>query len=242
MALMEILPKGERYAYLRQRLHLPMALMGVAWVVAIALELTLDSGHPAKRPLLYMDWAIWVIFLSEYLLFLFLSKDKGRYFRENLLDFVIILLPVTRVLRLGRALVLLRGGAIFAGTLKEAWVGLRKRKFHYLLVLNAAAIAAGSVLVDIIESPVNPFFTSYGNCLWWTFVTMATGGYGDTYPRTVPGKLIAVILMLLGISLFSYFAASLASWFVEKDLALEEKQLDRLEKKVDELLKKVESR
>lgn len=242
MALMEILPKGERYAFLKQRLHFPMTLLGVVWVVAIALELTLDPAHPAKRPLLYLDWAIWAIFLSEYLLFLFLAKDKGRYFRENLLDLAIILLPAARVLRLGRALVLLRGTVILGETLREAWTVLRKRKFHYLLVLNAAAIGAGSVLVHLLEGPHNLFFATYGNCLWWTFVTMTTTGYGDMYPRTAPGKVIAVVLMLLGISLLSYFAASLASWFVEKDLALEEKQLDRLEKKVDDLTRKVENR
>jgi voltage-gated potassium channel len=93
--------------------------------------------------------------------------------------------------------------------------------------------------VHLFEGPGNPFFATYGNCLWWTFVTMTTVGYGDMYPSTAPGKVIAVALMLLGISLLSYFAASLASWFVEKDLAVEEKQRDRLEKKVDELLKKI---
>jgi voltage-gated potassium channel len=239
---MEILPKGERYAALKQRLHFPMALLGVVWVVAIALELTLDPAHPAKRPLLYLDWVIWAIFLSEYLFFLFLAPDKRRYVRGHLLDIVIILLPAARVLRLGRSLVLLRSVAIIGETLHEAWKVLRRRKFHYLIVLNSAAIAAGSVLVNLFEGPLNPFFASYGNCLWWAFVTMASVGYGEMYPRTAPGKVIAVVLMLMGISLFSYFAASLASWFVEKDLALEEKQLDRLEKKVDDLLKKVETR
>lgn len=232
----------DRTFSLKARLHLPMALLGVVWVVAICLEFTLGPQHPAKRPLLYLDWAIWGLFLAEYLLFLVFSKDRPRYIRENLLDFIIILLPVARILRLGRALVLLRGMAILGETLREAWIVLRRRKFHYLLVLNAAAIAAGSVLVYLFEAPANPFFASYGNALWWTFLTMTTVGYGDMYPRTVPGKAIAVILILLGISLFSYFAASLASWFVEKDLTLEERQLDRLEKKVDELMKKVEGK
>ncbi len=242
MSFMTPANKDERYSFLRARLDLPLALLGIVWVVTISLELTLDPGHPAKQPLLYLDWAIWALFLSEYLLFLAFAKDKGRYLKENLLDLAIILLPAFRFLRLGRALVLLRGTFILSETLREAWVVLRKRRFHYLLVLNAASIGAGSVLVHLCEGPVNPFFATYGNALWWTLVTMTTVGYGDMYPLTAPGKILAVVLMLLGISLLSYFAASLASWFVEKDLQGEEERLGRLERKVDELLKRSEEK
>ena len=232
--------KEDRYAFLRARLHLPMALLGVVWVVSISLEFTLGPAHPAKQSLFYLDWAIWALFLSEYVMFLVLAKDRRRYARKHILDLVIILLPALRVLRLGRVLVILRGTAILGETLRDAWSVLRKRKFHYLLVLNAAAVGAGSILVHLAEAPVNPFFATYGNCLWWTLVTMITGGYGDMYSLTAAGKVVAVVLMLLGISLLSYFAASLASWFVEKDMAGEEERLVRVEGKVDELLKRTE--
>jgi len=135
--------KEDRYAFLRARLHLPMALLGVVWVVSIGLEFTLGPAHPAKQPLLYLDWAIWALFLSEYVMFLVLAKDRRRYAREHILDLVIILLPAFRILRLGRVLVILRGTAILGEALGEAWSMLRNRKFHYLLVLNAAAVGAG---------------------------------------------------------------------------------------------------
>lgn len=232
--------KEDCYPLLRARLHLPMALLGVVWVVSIGLEFTLGHAHPAKQPLLYLDWAIWALFLSEYVMFLLLSKDRLCYAREHILDLVIILLPALRILRLGRVLVILRGTAILGETLRDAWSVLRKRKFHYLLVLNAAAVGAGSIFVHLAEAPVNPFFATYGNCLWWTFVTMTSVGYGDMYPLTAAGKVIAVVLMLLGISLLSYFAASLASWFVGKDMAGEEERLVRVEGKLDELLRRTE--
>ncbi len=208
--------KEDRYAFLRVRLHLPMALLGVVWVVSIGLEFALGPAHPAKQSLLYLDWAIWALFLSEYVMFLILAKDRRRYVREHILDLVILLLPAFRFLRLGRALVFLRGTAILGETLREAWSVLRKRKFHYLLVLNAAAVGAGSILVHLAEAPVNPFFATYGNCLWWTFVTMTTVGYGDVYPVTLLGKFIGAFIAVLGIGLFALPAGIIASGFAEE--------------------------
>ncbi|RFZ71161.1 pH-gated potassium channel KcsA [Mycobacterium marinum] len=52
--------------------------------------------------------------------------------------------------------------------------------------------------------------------MWWAITTVTTVGYGDLYPITVTGRVIAVLLMIGGISLIGVVTASLASWIVQR--------------------------
>ncbi len=55
---------------------------------------------------------------------------------------------------------------------------------------------------------------TYGDAVWWGFTTITTVGYGDAYPVTGEGRLVAVLLMLGGIALLGVVTAAVASWFV----------------------------
>ena len=57
---------------------------------------------------------------------------------------------------------------------------------------------------------VNTFFDAF----WWSFITITSVGYGDIYPLTVAGKIIAMILTLLGMGLFSLITAELSVKFI----------------------------
>jgi hypothetical protein len=46
------------------------------------------------------------------------------------------------------------------------------------------------------------FFTSIPTAMWWCIVTLTTTGYGDMFPVTVGGRLVAAVTMLLGLVLF----------------------------------------
>lgn len=52
------------------------------------------------------------------------------------------------------------------------------------------------------------------DAVWWSFATIATVGYGDRYPVTGEGRLVAVLLMCAGVGLSGTFAAYLAAWFI----------------------------
>jgi voltage-gated potassium channel len=52
--------------------------------------------------------------------------------------------------------------------------------------------------------------------MWWGSTTITTVGYGDRFPVTGEGRLVAVALMLAGIALLGVVTAALASWFVER--------------------------
>lgn len=67
------------------------------------------------------------------------------------------------------------------------------------------------------ERPVpDSHIKDFGQALWWSITTITTVGYGDLTPVTTTGRVIAVLLMIGGISLVGSITATLASWIVQR--------------------------
>lgn len=105
------------------------------------------------------------------------------------------------------------------------------------IVLVLIIIAASTMY--LVERDVQPdVFGSIPAAMWWAAVTLTTVGYGDVTPITVVGRMIGVVIMILGIGLVALPAGMLASRFSEElhhrreeyrrrvDLALQDGQLD----------------
>lgn len=75
-----------------------------------------------------------------------------------------------------------------------------------------------------------------GDAIWWAFITITTVGYGDFYPVTPGGRMVAIVLMVSGVGFFGVISGFLAAKMFGTEIKDEEEQLDRLEAKVDELL------
>jgi voltage-gated potassium channel len=85
--------------------------------------------------------------------------------------------------------------------------------------LGKVALIAGLVVLLCslsayeAEHPTNPGFATFGDALWWGIVTLTTVGYGDIVPRTTPGRLSGVAIMVTGVAVLGVLAGSLASMF-----------------------------
>ena len=77
---------------------------------------------------------------------------------------------------------------------------------------TVTAVAAG-LLMTVIDREHYP---SIGSGLWWAAQTVTTVGYGDNVPVTFPGRLLAVLVMLLGISFLTVITAAITSAFVAR--------------------------
>jgi voltage-gated potassium channel len=80
--------------------------------------------------------------------------------------------------------------------------------------------------------------TTFGDAAWWTLTTMSTVGYGDRFPTTVEGRLIAVGLMVAGIALLGVITGTIATWFVDR-IERVEKAENRTQEQLDELMREL---
>ncbi|BDH12457.1 potassium channel family protein [Streptomyces hygroscopicus] len=97
----------------------------------------------------------------------------------------------------------------------ESWRRLHAQAAFWVTVVMTAVLLGGAALVVVAESGApRANITSYPRALWWSIETATTVGYGDFYPVTLWGRVIASFLMLSAITAFGVITAALATWFV----------------------------
>ncbi|OLT10932.1 ion transporter [Pseudonocardia sp. CNS-139] len=180
-------------------------LAAYAWQV---LDTSIDPFWDAAAEALITG--TWVLFAIDYFVRLGLARDRWRYVRTHVLDLVVLALPMFRQLRALRVVTAisvlnrqLRGD--FRGRVAVYVAG------SVALVGFVAALAVLDAERDAPEASI----TTFGEALWWTITTITTVGYGDRYPVTFEGRMVAASLMVAGIALLGVVTASIAAWFVE---------------------------
>lgn len=83
------------------------------------------------------------------------------------------------------------------------------------------AFCAALATLDVERDAAGANITNIGDAMWWALETMTTVGYGDRFPVTSVGRLVAVGLMLSGIALLGIVTATFASWLVARVTILE---------------------
>ncbi|MBL1078016.1 potassium channel family protein [Nocardia sp. 2] len=232
-------PRGEdlRLAAWERASTIPLAVLAVVFLGAYAWHV-LDGGrHPALETwLTRVDIAVWVIFAADYLGRLWIAADRRRFFRGNLVDLVIVLLPPLRPLRLLRAALLVieaidRHTRFRARARMSVMVGVSS-----VLLILLCSLAMYDAERDAPESNIQNF----GDAAWWSVVSVTTVGYGDRYPVTVEGRLVALVLMTFGIGLISFAIGTTTSWVMDK-LKTVEVSAERTDREIAVLVEEIRS-
>ncbi|WP_181784223.1 potassium channel family protein [Pseudonocardia pini] len=223
-----------RIAAWDRRLDWPLTGLAVVFLGIYAWQV-LDRGAPEL-----LDTSltvIWAIFGADYVVRLALARRRGRFVATHLVDLLILVLPMFRQLRVLRIVTVI---SVLNRQLRDDFRG-RIAVYVTGTVGLVAFVAALSVLEAERDAP-DSSITTFGEALWWTITTISTVGYGDRYPVTLEGRIVAATLMVAGIALLGVVTASIASWFVENLRASSERtetELAETEQKIDLLVAEV---
>jgi voltage-gated potassium channel len=193
--------------------------LSVISIINIVLALVIFD--PAVRNVVVIvDTGLCFVFFADFLGRLRAAESKSGYFFRQLgwLDLLGSLpfpgLRIARVFRVARVVRLVR--AVGMKTLINKVLHDRAGSALYtVLILVVIVIQYGSMfeLVTNRNSP-NANIQTASDAVWYTIVTITTVGYGDKYPVTNPGRIVGVLIMIVGVGLFGVLTGFLANTFL----------------------------
>jgi voltage-gated potassium channel len=197
-----------------------------------------------------LDTLVCFVFIIDFGIRLNKAESKLAFLKWGWID-LIASIPNLRILRVGRLVRILRVIRLLRAirTTHKITSLLLKDKIQtgvasvllsaFLLIMFCAV----GILICEQQDPEANIKTA-GDAVWWSVTTVTTVGYGDKYPVTAEGRIVAMILMVAGIGLFGILSGLAASFFIgsrEQGIIHEENKilarLEKLEEKIDRLKK-----
>jgi voltage-gated potassium channel len=192
----------------------PMTVLGIAWLVLAIVILTTDVNSSASKALVGALFVLWVVMLVEYLVRLVVTPDTPGYLRRRWVEPVTVLVPPLQgwhVVGVEKMTLLVREAELRVEAI------LKHHSLFRVLIAVVGTLFIGAWLVLLFEENAKASnIHNYPDALWWAIVTVTTVGYGDRYPVTEGGRIVAVILMLVGIGLIGVLTATVASVFIKE--------------------------
>lgn len=219
---------AEQVADLEYRLHkiehrtaLPMLVLSICFVPVLVIPLLYDLNPIQDSIVDLVDHLLWSCFAVEYFIRFLVARDRVRFIAHNLVDLAIVALPLLRPVRVVsnlRTFRLLQASRLIAA-------GFRGRKLGDSIVNHTSVAATAFVIASLTTTAAAMVYNveryapgshirTVGDAFWWAVVTLSTVGYGDYYPVTTEGRVIACCLMLIGIGTSALIAAAFASVFI----------------------------
>jgi voltage-gated potassium channel len=184
--------------------------------------LVLHSLHHRPAALVTtLNWTIWLIIALR--LFTRLGVNPGRrsWLHHHLLDLVVVLLTPPFLPSSVQALWDLRI-LLVLDILPLLGRAMDITGIRYAITISLITVIGGGIAFADIEKAQH---LSAFDGIWWAVVTITTVGYGDLYPKTQAGRILAMGVMAIGISMIGVVTASLAHTIIRRETARSPRRL-----------------
>ncbi len=217
-------------------------------VLVLAADSLLSLSAGAHDVLEFTDTVLCALFLADFVRNLIKSRDRLRYFmRGGWLD-LISSIPTIGVLRIGRLVRIARIVRILRAIRSIRTIGQVITRHRKESAIAAAALTTvllimfASLAILQFEQTQEANIKSGSDALWWAFATVTTVGYGDRYPVTFEGRVVAAALMAAGVALFGTLSGLVATWFLHGEYKEETDQIADLSGEVAKLRQLLEAK
>jgi voltage-gated potassium channel len=227
------------------RVHTPFEPVVLAATLALIPVLILEADATTEgwqQVALFANWIIWAVFAIELAAVLIVAPRKRAALRAHWLDVAIVVLTIPLLskalawLRLARLLRLARFAVVVGRALQAERRLTSGDSLRIASLLTITAVVVGGAAQHTVAAGE---FNNLWDGIWWAVVTVTTVGYGDLYPKSVPGRLVGMALMFVGIGFLSLLTAAVASRFVRQERSDEHEEmmeaLHRLQTDVHEI-------
>jgi len=174
-------------------------------------------SNNVKTLCITVEYLCWAVFVADYVVQFKLAQNRRRFLKSEWLALLLVAIPFFRPIRAIRGIVFARQASTRPRESMVAsipWIissiGLLMMIIMGAAVLNVERFAPGGN----IKTP--------SDALWWALVTVTTIGYGDRFPVTNEGRLLAAVLIVFGIGLLASLTGYIASWIISQSKAVEE--------------------
>jgi voltage-gated potassium channel len=213
MSARPVRPSPRRDAWERVT-AVPLAVLGLAFIVAYSVfVLAVDADSGWHRWLIIVLVTSWVVFAVDVVVRIVLTPRGGRahFVWTHPIDVLSALVPLFRALRV---LELINQVPYLRRRTGDA---VRARFVVFAVSYAVAFIYFTSLATLQVERDApGANILTFGDAIWWAFVTIATVGYGDEYPVTAAGRFYAVLLMIGGVAIVGTASATIISLLNER--------------------------
>jgi voltage-gated potassium channel len=201
-------------------LNLTVIVLSIYVLVALVIDSFYVLPEETSNLLRYIDNGICAFFFIEFSIRFYNAESKLKFMRWGWIDLVssipmVDFLRAGRLLRLIRLLRIIRAFRSTRQLVNHIFANRAKGAFTSISVIAILLLIFCSIAILQVEDAPNSNIKTAEDAIWWGYVTITTVGYGDKFPVTTEGRIIAAILMTAGVGLFGTFTAYIASWFVD---------------------------
>ncbi|MBS1650470.1 MAG: ion transporter [Bacteroidetes bacterium] len=202
--------------------NLLIILLSIYVLGALAASTFLKIPDETNKMLNYIDNSICVIFLIDFIIRFKNAENKLKFMKWAWID-LISSIPTFNFMRIGRLFRLIRLIRVLRAfrSIRHIIHHLFKSKISGTLtsvsIIALLTLLFSSIAILQFETAPNSNIKTAEDAIWWAYVTITTVGYGDKYPVTTEGRVLAAILMTVGVGMFGTFTAFVSSWFVTQN-------------------------
>ncbi|HEY3968423.1 MAG TPA: potassium channel family protein [Planctomycetaceae bacterium] len=193
--------------------------LGVYVLLSLAAQTFLALSESTDAILDHVDQMICVVFFVDFWVNLYTAKNRLAYLKWGWIDLVSSI-PMVDLARAGRLARVIRIVRAFRGVRSARFLAdylLYRRAdgaFFAVALLSVLLVLFSSIAVLQFETTAESNIRTPQDALWWAFTTITTVGYGDKFPVTTEGRMIAALLITAGVGMFGSFTGLMASWIL----------------------------